>query len=59
MGVEKKLREDTNIIAAQEIMEEARKLLTTSINPSNESVLMSSLNAIKVNPNSQATVDFH
>jgi len=46
---ERKLKEEANISAAQDIMVEARKLLTSPINPSDEGVLISSLNLIKVN----------
>lgn len=49
MESEKFKTEETEVIScAQQSMEEARLILSTPINPSNEDVLISSLNTIKV-----------
>lgn len=46
----KKAKENSTITAAQESMEAAKSMLMMPINSSNENVLISSLNSVKVNP---------
>ena len=48
MEIENRSKEEIGISTARETMDEAQKLLATPINPSNEDVLISSLNVVKV-----------